>query len=101
MPQLDAPLEPLRLTAAGGASIDLGELAGGGPVVLAFLEAEPEPGPRLDMVRELGRRLRGSGAQLIVVTLAESAMARTLEAEALAVCVTDPAANAFSALGLV
>jgi HD domain-containing protein len=101
MPQLDAPLEPLRLTAAGGASIDLGALAAGAPVVLALLEAEPEPGPRLDMLRELGRRLRGSGAQLVVVTPSESAIAQTLQAEALALCMTDPAANAFAALGLV
>jgi hypothetical protein len=101
MPQLDAPLEPLRLTAAGGASVDLGALADGAPVVLALLETEPEPGPRLDMLRELGRRLRGSGAQLVVVTPLESAMARTLEAEALALCMTDPAANAFATLGLV
>jgi hypothetical protein len=101
MPQLDAPLEPLRLTAAGGASIDLAALAAGAPVVLALLEAEPEPGPRLDMLRELGRRLRGSGAQLVVVTPSESAIAKTLEAEALALCMTDPAANAFAALGLV
>jgi len=101
MPRLDAKLEPLRLTAAGGASIDLDALAAGAPVVLALLEAEPEPGPRLDMLRELGRRLRGSGAQLVVVTPSESAIAKTLEAEALALCMTDPAANAFSALGLV
>ena len=101
MPRLDAPLEPLRLTAAGGASIDLGALAAGAPVVLALLEAEPEPGPRLDMLRELGRRLRGSGAQLVVVTPSESAIAQTLQAEALALCMTDPAANAFAALGLV
>jgi HD domain len=101
MPRLDAKLEPLRLTAAGGASIDLDALAAGEPVVLALLEAEPEPGPRLDMLRELGRRLRGSGAQLVVVTPSESAIARTLEAEALALCMTDPAANAFAALGLV
>jgi hypothetical protein len=101
MPRLDAPLEPLRLTAAGGASVDLGALAAGAPVVLALLEAEPEPGPRLDMLRELGRRLHGSGAQLVVVTAAESAIARTLEAEALALCMTDPAADAFATLGLV
>ena len=78
MPQLDAPLEPLRLTAAGGASVDLDALAAGAPVVLALLETEPEPGPRLDMLRELGRRLRGSGAQLVVVTPSESAIAKTL-----------------------
>jgi hypothetical protein len=101
MPRLDAKLDPLRLTAAGGASVDLDALAAGSPVVLALLEAEPEPGPRLDMLRELGRRLRGSGAQLVVVTRSESAMAKTLEAEALALCMTDPAANAFAALGLV
>jgi hypothetical protein len=101
MPRLDAKLEPLRLTAAGGASIDLDALAAGEPVVLALLEAEPEPGPRLDMLRELGRRLHGSGAQLVVVTPSESAIARTLEVEALALCMTDPAANAFAALGLV
>ncbi len=101
MPRLDAKLESLRLTAAGGASVDLDALAAGAPVVLALLEAEPEPGPRLDMLRELGRRLRGSGAQLVVVTPSESAIAKTLEAEALALCMTDPAANAFAALGLV
>jgi hypothetical protein len=101
MPRLDAKLESLRLTAAGGASVDLDALAAGAPVVLALLEAAPEPGPRLDMLRELGRRLRGSGAQLVVVTPSESAIAKTLEAEALALCMTDPAANAFAALGLV
>jgi HD domain len=101
MPRLDAKLESLRLTAAGGASVDLDAVAAGAPVVLALLEAEPEPGPRLDMLRELGRRLRGSGAQLVVVTPSESAMAKTLQAEALALCMTDPAANAFSQLGLV
>jgi hypothetical protein len=101
MPRLDAKLEPLRLTAAGGASVDLDALSAGAPVVLALLEAEPEPGPRLDMLRELGRRLHGSGAQLVVVTRSESAIAKTLEAEALALCMTDPAANAFAALGLV
>lgn len=101
MPRLDEPLEPLRLTAAGGASVDLGALAAGAPVVLALLESELEPGPRLDMLRELGRRLHGSGAQLVVVTASESAIARTLEAEALALCMTDPAASAFAALGLV
>ncbi|MGH3073640.1 MAG: HD-GYP domain-containing protein [Gaiellales bacterium] len=98
MPRLDEPLEPLRLT-AGGASVDLDTLAAGAPVVLALLESELEPGPRLDMLRELGRRLQGSGAQLVVVTASESAIARTLEAEALALCMTDPAA--FAALGLV
>lgn len=101
MPRLDAKLESLRLTAAGGASVDLDALSAGAPVVLALLEAAPEPGPRLDMLRELGRRLHGSGAQLVVVTPSESAVARTLEAEALALCMTDPAANAFAALGLV
>ena len=101
MPRLDAKLEALRLTAAGGASVDLDALSAGAPVVLALLEAEPEPGPRLDMLRELGRRLHGSGAQLVVVTRSESAIAKTLEAEALALCMTDPAANAFAALGLV
>jgi HD domain-containing protein len=101
MPRLDAKLESLRLTAAGGASVDLDALSAGAPVVLALLEVEPEPGPRLDMLRELGRRLHGSGAQLVVVTPSESAMAKTLEAEALALCMTDPAANAFAALGLV
>jgi len=101
MPRLDAKLESLRLTAAGGASVDLDAVAAGAPVVLALLEAEPEPGPRLDMLRELGRRLRGSGAQLVVVTPSESAVAKTLQAEALALCMTDPAANAFSQLGLV
>ena len=101
MPRLDEPLEPLRLTAAGGASVELGALAAGAPVVLALLESELEPGPRLDMLRELGRRLHGSGAQLVVVTASESAIARTLEAEALALCMTDPAASAFAALGLV
>jgi hypothetical protein len=78
MPRLDAKLEPLRLTAAGGASVDLDALSAGAPVVLALLEAEPEPGPRLDMLRELGRRLHGSGAQLVVVTRSESAIAKTL-----------------------
>ena len=101
MPRLDAKLEALRLTAAGGASVDLDALSAGAPVVLALLEVEPEPGPRLDMLRELGRRLHGSGAQLVVVTRSESAIAKTLEAEALALCMTDPAANAFAALGLV
>ena len=102
MPRLDEPLEPLRLTAAGGASVDLGALAAGAPVVLALLESELEPGPRLDMLRELGRRLHGSGAQLVVVTVSESAIAQTLEAEALALCMTDdPAASAFAAFGLV
>jgi hypothetical protein len=101
MPRLDAKLESLRRTAAGGASVDLDAVAAGAPVVLALLEAEPEPGPRLDMLRELGRRLRGSGAQLVVVTPSESAVAKTLQAEALALCMTDPAANAFSQLGLV
>jgi len=101
MPRLDEPLEPLRLTAAGGASVDLDALAAGAPVVLALLESELEPGPRLDMLRELGRRLHGSGAQLVVVTASESAIAQTLEAEALALCMTDPAASAFAALGLV
>jgi hypothetical protein len=102
MPRLDEPLEPLRLTAAGGASVELGALAAGAPVVLALLESELEPGPRLDMLRELGRRLYGSGAQLVVVTVSESAIARTLEAEALALCMTDdPAASAFAAFGLV
>ena len=101
MPRLDAKLESLRLTAAGGASVDVDALSAGAPVVLALLEVEPEPGPRLDMLRELGRRLHGSGAQLVVVTPSASAIARTLEAEALALCMTDPAANAFAALGLV
>ena len=101
MPRLDEPLEPLRLTAAGGASVDLDALAAGAPVVLALLESELQPGPRLDMLRELGRRLHGSGAQLVVVTASESAIAQTLEAEALALCMTDPAASAFAALGLV
>ena len=71
MPRLDEPLEPLRLTAAGGASVDLDALAAGAPVVLALLESQLEPGPRLDMLREPGRRLHGSGPQLVVVTASE------------------------------
>ena len=42
MPRLDAKLESLRLTAAGGASVDLDAVAAGAPVVLALLEAEQE-----------------------------------------------------------
>ena len=100
MPRLDAPLEPLRLTAADGSDTVLSELAAARPVVLAMLDAEPVPGDRLEMLREVGRRLRTSGIPVLVVTPAESVTARTLEAEGLGQCLTDPGGQAFAALGL-
>ena len=101
MPRLDEPLEPLRLTAAGGAAVDLGALAAGAPVVLALLECELEPGTRLDMLRELGRRLHGSGAQLVVVTASFFLIDRTPEGKSLVPCMTALPASAFGARGRV
>jgi peroxiredoxin len=101
MPQLDAPVEGFRLTAADGGAVELSELLSTGPVVLAMLEDDPVPAGRLEMLRVLGRTLSESTASLVLVTSGDAPTAQALAVESAARCLADVPGAVFSAFGLV
>jgi HD domain len=99
MPQLDQQLAAFDLRTAGGAVTRLDALATHGPLVLAMIENDVSPDPRMAMLRELGRGAAENGARLVVVSPGDCAAGRQLDAAGIATWATD-AGDAFAGLGL-
>jgi HD domain len=99
MPPLDRTLDPFDLSDASGAAVALDELVRSGPLVLAAVEGDASPDPRLAMLRELGRGAAECGSRLVVVSAGDCAAGRQLETARIASWLRD-AGHAFQALGL-
>jgi hypothetical protein len=99
MPQLDQALQPLDLKRPTGEQVGLDTLVETGPLVLALMEADTSPDPRLAMLREVGRSASTYGAQLVVISSGECGAGRQLEAAGIATWLND-GGNAFQELGL-
>jgi hypothetical protein len=99
-PQLDAPVAPFRLVdPTGGEAVGIDHLVNGGPAVLAVLDTAPAEDPRSAMLRELGDLVRGSAAELVLVSPPGSPLGRALAAD-VGRWLTDPRGEAGGALGL-
>jgi HD domain len=99
MPQLDQALQPFELKSPSGDVVGLTSLVESGLLVLAMIEADNAPDPRLDMLRELGRSAPEFGANLVVVSPGECGVGRQLEAAGFARWLND-GGEAFSRLDL-
>lgn len=99
MRPLDQTLPSFELKTAAGETRSLDDLIDSGPAVLAFLEADLSPDPRMPMLRELGRGAAELGVRVVIVSAAECAAGRQLEAVRMATWLTD-AGKAFDTLGL-
>jgi len=100
MPPLDAQLEPICLTEPDGGAVPLDDLVREGPAVLAFLQDDGDES-RTAMLRELGQRMRGSSARLVLVSPGDSTVGRQLSVVRAARWLTDPAGDVSGALGLM
>jgi len=100
-PQLDAEVAPFTLISAeSGISVDLDALTAAGPTVLAWIEDAADDDPRGEMLRDLATRIADSAARLVVVSGAESPLARGLSESRSVEWLTDPKGEASRALGL-
>jgi hypothetical protein len=99
MRPLDQTLPPFELKTAAGEKRSLDDLIESGPAVLAFLDADLSPDPRLPMLRELGRGAAELGVRVAIVSAADCAAGRQLEAIRMATWLID-AGKAFETLGL-
>jgi hypothetical protein len=99
MPQLDQALQPFGLKRPNGEQVGLGSLVETGPLVLAVMEADTSPDPRLAMLREVGRSASTYGAHLVIVSHGECGAGRQLEAAGIATWLNDDG-DAFQQLGL-
>jgi peroxiredoxin len=99
MRPLDQTLPSFELKTAAGETRSLDDLIDSGPAVLAFLEADLSPDPRMPMLRELGRGAAELGVRVAIVSAADCAAGRQLEAVRMATWLTD-AGKAFDTLGL-
>lgn len=101
-PRLDAPVAPFSLTPTdGGGSVALDDLIASGPAVLALIDGGRTDDARAAMLRELGQRMAGSPARLLVVSPGDSALGRQLGVVRVAEWMTDPKGEAGRALGMV
>ena len=100
MPPLDAQLGPICLTEPDGGSVALADLVREGPAVLALLQDDGDDS-RTAMLRELGQRMRGSAARLVLVSPGDSAVGRQLSVVRAARWLTDPDGEVCEALGLL
>jgi hypothetical protein len=99
MRPLDQTLPPFELKTAAGEKRSLDDLIESGPAVLAFLDADVSPDPRLPMLRELGRGAAELGVGVAIVSAGDCAAGRQLETVRMATWLTD-AGKAFETLGL-
>jgi peroxiredoxin len=99
MRPLDQTLPSFELKTAAGETRSLDDLIESGPAVLAFLEADVSPDPRMPMLRELGRGAAELGVRVAIVSAADCAAGRQLEAVRMATWLTD-GGKAFDMLGL-
>ncbi len=100
MPPLDAQLAAICLTEPGGGSVPLDDLVREGPAVLAVLQDDGDES-RTAMLRELGQRMRGSAARLVLVSEGDSTVGRQLSVVRAARWLTDPEGEVCEALGLI
>jgi response regulator RpfG family c-di-GMP phosphodiesterase len=101
-PRLDAPVTPFTLISAeSGSDVALDELTATGPAVLAWVDEGKGDDPRGAMLRELGERIAGSSARLVLVSARDSELGRQLAAGRAAEWLTDPSGDASRALGLL
>ena len=100
MPPLDAQLAAICLTEPGGGSVPLDDLVREGPAVLAVLQDDGDES-RTAMLRELGQRMRGSAARLVLVSEGDSTVGRQLSVVRAARWLTDPEGEVCEALGLL
>ena len=100
MPPLDAQLGAVCLTEPAGGSVPLDDLVREGPAVLAVLRDDGDES-RTAMLRELGQRMRGSAARLVLVSEGDSALGRQLSVVRAARWLTDPDGSVCEALGLI
>jgi len=103
-PQLDAAVARFRLIPSDGRSpVEVDDLVGGGPAVLALIDGGKTDDARAAMLRELGQRIAGSGAtaRLLLVSPGDSALGRQLSVVRIAEWLTDPDGEAARALGVM
>ena len=101
-PQLDAPVAAFSLTPAGGGdAVGLADLTAAGPAVLALIDGGREDDVRGTMLRELGGRIPGAGARLVLVSPGDSALGRGLSSVRAAEWLTDAGGDAGRALGVL
>ena len=84
MPQLDSAIQPFGLKRPDGEPVGLDSLVEPGLLVLAMMEADTSPDPRLPMLRELGRSAAAYGGHLVVVSPGECGAGRQPEAAGIA-----------------
>lgn len=99
MPQLDSAIQPFGLKRPDGEPVGLDSLVEPGLLVLAMMEADTSPDPRLPMLRELGRSAATYGGHLVVVSHGECGAGRQLEAAGIAQWLND-GGEAFQRLDL-
>ncbi len=99
MPQLDSAIQPFGLKRPDGEPVGLDSLVEPGLLVLAMMEADTSPDPRLPMLRELGRSAVTYGGHLVVVSHGECGAGRQLEAAGIAQWLND-GGEAFQRLDL-
>jgi hypothetical protein len=100
MPPLDAQLPAISLTEPDGGRVPLDDLVQGGPAVLAFLQDDGDES-RTAMLRELGQRMRGSAARLVLISAADSSIGRQLSVVRAARWLMDPDGKVCEPLGLL
>jgi HD-GYP domain-containing protein (c-di-GMP phosphodiesterase class II) len=101
-PRLDAPVAPFSLIPSdGGGAVALDDLIASGPAVFALIDGGRTDDARAAMLRELGQRMAGSPARLLVVSPGDSALGRQLGVVRVAEWMTDPKGEAGRALGTV
>jgi hypothetical protein len=100
MPPLDAQLSAICLTEPDGGAVPLDDLVREGPAVLAVLRDDGDES-RTAMLRELGQRMRGSAARLVLISEGDSKVGRQLSVVRAARWLTDPDGRVCEELGLV
>jgi hypothetical protein len=100
MPPLDAQLPAISLTEPDGGCVPLDDLVREGPAVLAVLQDDGDES-RTAMLRELGQRMRGSAARLVLVSPGDSAVGRQLSVVRAARWLMDPGGDMCRELGLL
>lgn len=100
MPPLDAQLPAICLIEPDGGSVPLDDLVCEGPAVLAVLQDDGDES-RTAMLRELGQRMRGSSARLVLISEGDSRVGRQLSVVRAARWLTDPDGRVCEALGLL
>lgn len=97
--QLDQALQPFDLKTAAGDTVGLASLVESNMVVMAMVETDSSPDPRLDTLRELGRTAPALGAELVIVSHGDCGLGRQIDAAGFGKWLQD-GGDAFQQLGL-